>query len=562
MTSIRTLLRSNRGSMTAGVSFIAVAAVIASTLALTAATTIAEQHTYADTIRTGAAIDARYSQYLAELNAGVPATTGPVSYNGVDVEAAVVTATDGTPKLQLTAVNASGATVEETRELTSAAGTHITGFTNEGAPTWGSVDRVIEGRFSTAGGHAIATGPSRACILDTAGAAWCWGATVGDGTPNGRPTPTRVDMGAVPSGRKLTALFAEQSNAGASGVCALDNAGTAYCWGPNSSGQLGVGAGAANRPTPVLGDHRFTTLTMDSGTICGIRTDLVGMCWGENTDGQVGNGEVGAVTAPTATENNRKFVWLETRAHTTCGIAAGGDTAAGGLLCWGLNEASGRISPTRVDENLNLTTGSFTHDGHLCAIDGAARAWCLNGFGGGSDRNGLLTRVAGDTRFQNLTVRAGTACGLTTASTVVCWGEGSAGQLGNGQAADSNAPVQVALPHLATDLAVGDRFACALDDHRHVSCWGEGSDGQLGNADTGNAAAPVETAGALRLAHVAAGPGTGYAVDWKGRLYGWGLNQQGQAGVGSTADVARPTIAQTATTVNTPGYTPFASYGR
>ena len=70
-------------------------------------------------------------------------------------------------------------------------------------------------------------------------------------------------------------------------TCVL-RAGSAYCWGRNTVGQLGDGdaPNSTGVPVQVAGDDVFTTLSAGEFNTCGIETEGVGWCWGA---GSVGN---------------------------------------------------------------------------------------------------------------------------------------------------------------------------------------------------------------------------------------------------------------------------------
>ena len=65
------------------------------------------------------------------------------------------------------------------------------------------------------------------------------------------------------------------------------------------------------------------------------------------------------------------------------------------------------------------------------------------------------------------------ACGLLTTQSIVCWGSGGYGQLGNGATSDSSTPVLVSGGSFFTDLAVGGIHTCAVDTTNAAFCWGE-----------------------------------------------------------------------------------------
>jgi hypothetical protein len=97
----------------------------------------------------------------------------------------------------------------------------------------------------------ITAGGNLVCALDAAGAAYCWGSNnvgqLGDGTTTDSSIPVAVDTTGPLAGKTLT-----QITAGGLFACAGDTAGAAYCWGDNSSGELGDDGTAPDRDAPVL----------------------------------------------------------------------------------------------------------------------------------------------------------------------------------------------------------------------------------------------------------------------------------------------------------------------
>ena len=74
-----------------------------------------------------------------------------------------------------------------------------------------------------------------------AGSGFCWGRNssgqLGDASSSNSSVPVAVDTSGVLAGKTLT-----QVTSGAYYTCALDSTGAAYCWGSNANGQLGNGS--------------------------------------------------------------------------------------------------------------------------------------------------------------------------------------------------------------------------------------------------------------------------------------------------------------------------------
>lgn len=103
----------------------------------------------------------------------------------------------------------------------------------------------------TSGVSAIAVGYYHACALLTTTAVKCWGyngyGEVGDGTTIQRLTPVPVTINGTTTGVQLVA-------AGQYHTCVVMISGSAYCWGLDTSGQLGLGT-QIQQPTAVATNY-------------------------------------------------------------------------------------------------------------------------------------------------------------------------------------------------------------------------------------------------------------------------------------------------------------------
>ncbi len=81
-------------------------------------------------------------------------------------------------------------------------------------------------------------------------------------------------------------------SAGDDHTCGVTGMGEAFCWGDNSSGQLGNGTfnSSSGVPVPVSDGHTFTSVSAGNTHTCGVTTSDETFCWGYNFFGQLGNG--------------------------------------------------------------------------------------------------------------------------------------------------------------------------------------------------------------------------------------------------------------------------------
>ncbi|HXE83400.1 MAG TPA: hypothetical protein VN513_08720, partial [Gemmatimonadales bacterium] len=130
------------------------------------------------------------------------------------------------------------------------------------------------------------------------------------------------------------------------------------------------------------------------------------------------------------------------------------------------------------------------------------------------------------------------SCALSAGGSALCWGNDATGALGDGAAILSRTPLQVTGLSSGV-LSVGTTSAayhtCAVTIGGAAFCWGNNSAGQLGNGSYAAATVPVPVTG-LSSGIAAIVPGNLHtcALTTAGAIYCWGYNQYGQLGDGTT----------------------------
>ncbi len=443
--------------------------------------------------------------------------------------------------------------------------------------------------------HLVSVGEDHVCaVVGGDRHLYCWGdnsfGQLGLGATGQSSTPVQIQEQTSGTATPLTDVHAV--SASQKRTCAVAGGDRhLYCWGSNTRNRLGTGntgqtpvqileSGGSHGMGPYLTDVRF--VSVGSFHTCAIvgETDRALYCWGRNTSGELGNGNP-VFSVPTPVQvlaeggihgegpylNDVHAV--SARIHHTCAIV-GGDRH---LYCWGSNNQEGlgdgtssdRLTPVQV-----LAEGGILGEGpyltrvasvsEKCAVvsngDNAVYCWGpdkqLEKVPAGEapdDGDGYLTDA--DIKDDSIS-SGGASCVIAgTEKGVYCWGE-FIGGMDNGRIVRRNNlnPDRVLRngeTHLtdATAVSTSEKHGCAIASGS-VYCWSYDATGGLGAGTTFRGPTAVQATGLsgkgfLTEAHTVSGSGntrehTCVVIGSSRAVYCWGDNYVGQLGIGTSGD--------------------------
>jgi len=329
--------------------------------------------------------------------------------------------------------------------------------------------------------RAIAAGRAHSCALLDDGAVRCWGKNDlgqlglghvehrGDDPGELGESLATVDLG---RGRKALAIAA-----GGDTTCVLLDVGTIACWGQNDQWQCGsLGSPAVGDEPNELGDHLLHVdvpepahaISVGDTHVCALTTAGSVYCWGDNSTGQLGVGDtddrgdeqgemdrlqavaLGAGRTATAIATSRgRFSYQVTNGPFSCAIRDDG-----ALRCWGYLEnlltggdyvggspgELGTALPELAVPAARTATAIEAGFRHVCALedDGGVRCWGYDDLlAGGHDPVAAgeipdAVPLGVGRRARQLAAGGLHTCALLDDASVRCWGQNGFGQLGVG----------------------------------------------------------------------------------------------------------------------------------
>jgi len=289
----------------------------------------------------------------------------------------------------------------------------------------------------------LALGRNHACGINGAGQILCSGRNANGQLATGNTTPSSVLAPILTAGKPYAALTWKVIATGDDHGCAIANDSSLWCWGLNTTGQLGQ---TPNPATGTLGQvmpadvKNWTNVVAGQFHTCATRADGALWCWGRNVEGQIGDGT--AQSGPHV-PFNLGTGWSNTLAagvNHTCAMKLNGS-----VWCWGKNSNSQLGDNSTVDKLLPQQVGL-------------------------------------DVDWTNLWAGNSTTCARKANSTLWCWGWNGFGQIGLGDLGNRKVPTQVG-NQLWKDVRVGYNHTCGVRMDGTLWCWGSGELGQNATGD-------------------------------------------------------------------------------
>lgn len=329
--------------------------------------------------------------------------------------------------------------------------------------------------------------------------------------------------------------------------CVIETAGAAYCWGGGTSGKLGNGASTEqDAPVLVSGGLSWKKIGVGENHSCGLTTGGAAYCWGYGT--LLGDGTNNASNVPVAVAGGRTYTDLFVALDHTCAISSGT------VWCWGLNTYGQLGDNTTTDRNAPVSVSGLTATrvtggrAHTCALDGSGAAYCWGRndalqLGNGTSDSHTPVLVGGGHTFTDIDAGQNFNCGIESGTKAGwCWGQDGGSQLGDNDAVDKSTPVAVQGGLQFTSITGGDQHSCGVTTSGAGYCWGSGNYGQLGLGNNSSFGTPQLVPGGQSWQRIEAASVYTCGATVGGAVQCWGHNSEGELGNNSTTDSLSPVV--------------------
>lgn len=248
------------------------------------------------------------------------------------------------------------------------------------------------------------------------------------------------------------------------GACAIKEDGSLWCWGDNRDSQLGIGGatGFETGPTRVGSDSDWLDVDLSTSSTCAVKLNQTLWCWGNSPAFESNTDESGMFTGASTGDPRQALEGHKIRSMNMGGGNGCALTTGGELYCWGSNDGGQLLGleplakfhgPTKIasETSWKQVVASST----ICVLDTDNRVSCWGANNGGCLGRGVsqnelrfsqdVTLIATEQRFTSLFGSTFTLFAQTETGALYGWGRGTYGKLGNGNGADQESLVSIAI---------------------------------------------------------------------------------------------------------------------
>lgn len=388
--------------------------------------------------------------------------------------------------------------------------------------------------------QSVNTFSERACGIAQDRSLWCWGENIDNSMGFVTSEPRLAEPVQVGNDRDWGHVAVGQNH-----VCGTRGGGV-YCFGNNQYGQLGIGTTSSASGLQLAATGGFDAIAAGESNTCALRAATSAsrmFCWGSNYQGAAGHAPAGTpVLVPTEIDGGQD-VWSTVSMGTTtvCGLRTDGSIGCfGGGYDHALGDgttadrtATGALAPPPGQTWVDVAQEGYGG----CATTNLGELWCwgTNGFGQAGVDPAVLssvptpTRVGADSNWASVARGNALSCATRFTGSVACFGASFYGERGDGVASNEASWVPVDVVS-ATRMSLGFHVSWFLTPTGEALCAGRNADGQCGAGILGTKpVASVVTTG-LRTTPGALSVGYSYtlALTPTGSLRGTGQNDRGQ----------------------------------